>query len=524
MNLLSSRYRRRLGLLAAAGGILLIGVGVSASLPLLRDRADIATARALQASLSGTVDAGIGDFYAARDYRPLWTGDRKLEAAGHRVIDLLQHASDHGLDPDAYLSHDLTEQVESARTGRLDAGGVVRLEVKLSQAFSLFLRDMHQPAPGNDLIWVAGAKPNPAIDVGHVFENVALASGPTDIGAALGMHPDYVELSNTLAEWRRTWASLPPRHVPEGANVHLGERDSRLIGLRVRIGGSTTVADPDLLDADLANRLSSFQRWHGLDDSGLLNSATVYALNGDRTAFERRIVRNLDRLRALPAQPGNRYLIVNAAQAMLTAYAEGAPVKIMRVIVGRPETPTPMIAGLIQYAVLDPYWNIPEDLVRNQIAPAVLADGLSAFETRDLEALADWSPVSRVVPAHAIDCQSVAEGESRVRVRQRPGPDNMMGKVKFMLPNDLGIYLHDTPYRMLFQQSQRALSAGCVRLDDAQWLGEWLAGGSFLSQAGGEAERRLDLIQPTPVFITYQTVLVRPGGLSVLPDIYGRDI
>ena len=248
------------------------------------------------------------------------------------------------------------------------------------------------------------------------------------------------------------------------------------------------------------------------------------ARHGGRTALRRKLATNLARLRSLPAPQGSRHLLVNVPQGRLEAYEDDRLVHAMKVIVGRRETPTPMMAGAIQYAVLNPYWNIPQDLLRDRIAPAVLRGGPEVFHARRLEALSDWSDGARILQPETLDWSAVADGRQRVRVRQKPGPDNMMGGVKFMLPNDLGIYLHDTPDDAAFERADHAASAGCVRVQNPEWLFRWLFRHDASIVNDGSPEKTVPLTPPTPVYLIYQTVTASPtGGVDVWPDIYGHD-
>lgn len=237
-------------------------------------------------------------------------------------------------------------------------------------------------------------------------------------------------------------------------------------------------------------------------------------------AREQLILLNMDRARFLPANPGRRYIIVDAVSAMLWMYQDGRVVDSMKVVVGKQNEPTPMMAGVMRYALYNPYWNVPEDLVRDQWAPLVLSQGPGVIQQREMEALSDWTPQAHVLDPANIDWKSVAAGRQYLRLRQKPGPNNMMGKVKFMLPNNLGIYLHDTPKKALFSQEGRWFSSGCVRVEDAARLARWLFG-DVPSPSG--SDYRIDLKEPVPVYITYFTVAPGPSGVTFKQDIYGRD-
>jgi murein L,D-transpeptidase YcbB/YkuD len=233
------------------------------------------------------------------------------------------------------------------------------------------------------------------------------------------------------------------------------------------------------------------------------------------------VIGNLERLRALPAFPG-RYVLVDAASAQLWMYENGRQVDSMRVVVGKPTHQTPMIAGYIRQAIFNPYWNVPDDLIQANIAPNVLRQGVGYLKNGGYEVLSDWSSHPAPVDPRTIDWRRVANGGMELRVRQLPGQANFMGRVKFEFPNNLGIYLHDTPDKDLMARDARQFSSGCIRLEDAQRLGRWLLKGSAPS-LGGAPEQRVDLPEPVPVFVTYLTARVVDGRLALSQDPYHRD-
>ena len=242
------------------------------------------------------------------------------------------------------------------------------------------------------------------------------------------------------------------------------------------------------------------------------------AMSGD----DERLVRlNLERARILPAHQ-KRYILVDAAAAQLFYYEGGNVRDSMRVVVGTPDEETPLMVGMIRYATLNPYWHVPTDLARTRIAPRVLSEGLSYFHERGYEVVTEWSRSARVIDPAKIDWKAVAQGKKQVLVRQRPGPRNGMGKIKFQFPNELGIYLHDTPAKQLFNEDQRGFSAGCVRLEDAEGLGRLLFGRDPQT-ASREPEQTVVLPEPVPVYITYLTAVSENGRIVERRDVYGRD-
>jgi murein L,D-transpeptidase YcbB/YkuD len=203
-------------------------------------------------------------------------------------------------------------------------------------------------------------------------------------------------------------------------------------------------------------------------------------------------------------------------------YEDGRPVDSMRVVVGKPSEPTPMMAGMLRYLTLNPYWNVPPDLVRARIAPGVVSEGPGLLRNLRYEVLSDWTDDARTVDPRSVDWRAVMDGRSEVRVRQLPGANNAMGRMKFMFPNQLGIYLHDTPDRTLLREEGRMFSAGCVRLEDAPRLARWLFGEAPRAR-GTTPEQKLSLPEPVPVYITYLTAAPEPQGVALREDVYNRD-
>jgi L,D-transpeptidase YcbB len=230
---------------------------------------------------------------------------------------------------------------------------------------------------------------------------------------------------------------------------------------------------------------------------------------------------NLERARALPSGPG-RFILVNATAQRLTMYENGEPVDSMKVVVGKAKNPTPMMAAYVRFAALNPYWYVPPDLAAERIAPNVLKDGLHYLQRQGYQVMSDWADSGSVIDPETIDWQAVADGSKQVNIRQLPGPYNAMGQMKFMFPNDEGIYLHDTPQKELLTEASRLFSGGCVRLEDAPRLGRWLFGEPLRSESK-QAELTRSLPRPVPLFITYLTVMPSGTELATFPDIYGRD-
>jgi murein L,D-transpeptidase YcbB/YkuD len=235
-----------------------------------------------------------------------------------------------------------------------------------------------------------------------------------------------------------------------------------------------------------------------------------------------RVVANLDRVRSIPAT--GRFIVVDSATQRMFMYENGVPVDSMKVVVGMPTMPTPLIASIMYYVTFNPQWNAPVHLVKGAIASKTLAGGMKYFKDQmGYEVMADWSANSAVLPAESIDWKAVSTGKiSPPRVRQKPGKENFMGLLKFTFPNSQDIYLHDTPAKNKFGESDRADSNGCVRVEDARRFARWLLGREPVAP-GTEPEIPVQMPRGVPIYLTYITAQPESGQIAYVKDVYGWD-
>jgi murein L,D-transpeptidase YcbB/YkuD len=239
------------------------------------------------------------------------------------------------------------------------------------------------------------------------------------------------------------------------------------------------------------------------------------------TTPDPRVILNLERVRSIPAK--GRFVLVDAGSQRLFMYENGVPVDSMKVIVGMKKLPTPMIASIMYYITYNPYWNAPDHLVREAIAPKTLAGGRKYFEGMGYQVMADWTANSATIPFESVDWKAVAAGKTKLRIRQDPGPKNFMAQLKFPFANPQDIYLHDTPAKEHFKDKNLAQSNGCVRLEDAQRFGRWLLGREPVPP-GTTPEIQVQIPRPVPIYITYITAQpTGTGQLTFLKDEYGWD-
>jgi len=330
---------------------------------------------------------------------------------------------------------------------------------------------------------------------------------------------DYAGLQRELIRFRTIVAKGGWPSVPEGKAVKPGESDNptRLAALRARLGAEGIAVANDsagaaprnaaIYDRSLAAAVAAFQSRHGIAVDSMLGPETMKSLNIPATYRLGQIAANLERFRWLPRSLGSRYVYVNVPAFRLEAYDGGKKVLEMKVIVGQEYAgkATPVFADSMEYVVFRPYWNVPPSIAAKEIFPKV-ASNPGYLEAHDME--------------------TYREG-GETRIRQRPGPKNALGLVKFLFPNDFNIYLHDTPDDELFNKDVRAFSHGCIRLEHPKQMAQYALGWPLDkvedAMQNGPNNRQVKLSQKIPVYIVYATAYIRNGQLYFGNDLYDRD-
>ncbi len=334
-------------------------------------------------------------------------------------------------------------------------------------------------------------------------------------------NPMFAELGRGLQQYQASWGRLPQHKIPAGAVLKTGSRGKRVELLRTRLGLPAGGA----YDQRLAQAVSAYQTVHGLSPvDGIAGRATITSLNRGADHYARRIAINMERAYRLPATRAfDRYVVVDSGAAQIYLFDKDRLVDRMRVIVGSPKTKTPMMAVLMRNAKANPYWNVPPDLIRSLTAKKVREQGLSYFKNFHYEVLSDWSANGRIIDPKSVNWRKIASSKTdpTIRVRQLPGPWNSMGEMKFEMPNDYGIYLHDTPLKELFNKEDRWISNGCVRLEDYRRFASWVFG--YVPQPTSTREQLIELPRPVPIYMSYFTVAATGNGVVFRDDPYGFD-
>ena len=373
-------------------------------------------------------------------------------------------------------------------------------------------------------LWSDWALPSPRFDPVAAAATLTSAGGPA---AALQSFrpgsPDYSGLQQALARYAGTQAAGGWPVLAATAHLKSGANGQAVIDLRQRLATEGYLTPGQAMstafDSDLTKAVMLFQRRHGLADDGAVGPLTLAALNVSAAERAEQIRINLERWREMPRLwPATRIEVSVPAQTLI--YYRGGRVALSsRVIVGDPGHQTPVLAAAVERVILDPAWNIPVSIIAHEIQPRLARDpGYLARTHTIILGRSAGDPYGRDVNWN--HTRVLAMGW---HLRQLPGAWNSLGSVVLDMPSRFDVYLHDTPLPSLFALPQRALSHGCIRVEQVRALAALLLGQPELPPAGGET-RALELAAPVAVYLLYQTAFIdQEGAVEFRDDIYGRD-
>jgi murein L,D-transpeptidase YcbB/YkuD len=438
-------------------------------------------------------------FYTMRDFAPLWTVNGQPTAAAKSIIDRLSHAQDDGLD--SMSVPNLQAKSDEDR---------VQADLALSQAVIAYALEASGSRVDPKLISpLIGDRPALA-DPFDILVSVS-AAGDNAGNILLGFNPPqkgYQALREKLAEMRHEKTPVAQQPIPSGPELTVGMRDPRVTLIRARFGLDVQQASApeDLVyDTRVAAAVADFQKTNGLPASGVLTARTIAALSGGQPSrLENEILANMERWRWMPRDMGETYIAVNIPDFTVAVIKDDQIVTRHRVVVGKPDTPTPIFSNKMQYLIVNPYWNVPQSIIHKEFLQK--AGGDLSYLTQQ-----GWD---------------VSSHHGQLTVRQPPGEKNALGRIKFLFPNDYSVYLHDTPSRALFTSAKRAFSHGCVRVDQPFSFAETVLNHSWSEQRLkgliGNSERYINLPVPLPIHIEYFTTYVDDTGrLQLRDDLYG---
>lgn len=480
-------------------------------------------------------------YYRAREYAPAWVDDLGLAAAGRQLVDLLRNADEHGLCPEDYHLAQIEPLVELEADYRrygilFDPVYMARLDLLLTDAFLLYATHLVEgrvdPAEVHE-----GWRARPRkVDLVRLLNYALTGDRLVQVLADLApQHQGYLLLREALERYRRISALGGWPAIPAGPLLRAGDTDSRLPWLRLRLLASNdlfghVVACGELFDKETEAALVRFQQRHGLNGDGVLGPKTLAALNVSVEARIRQIEINLERWRWLPKDLGDRHIVVNIADFQLAVMEGTQTVMTMPVVVGTAYRKTPVFSARMNHLIFAPYWNVPPTILREDKLPKIKADP-GYVNRQHFEIVGGTEEKPTFLDPWKIPWRKVTAATFPGQLRQKPGPKNPLGQIKFMFPNAFDVYMHDTPDKQLFGREARTFSSGCIRiqrpLDLARYLLEEQGWGRGRIRAAMARSKplRVDLLRSLPVHVLYRTAWVDSEGIQQFrDDIYLRDL
>jgi L,D-transpeptidase YcbB len=473
---------------------------------------DAAIAEKLRELADGKFDPIVGGkkeraafdaFYSSRDYAPLWIYDSKPNAQARTAIAYLARVEADGLEPADYPVPDFSALI--------DPGALAEAEIRLTMSVVTYARHaqlgrVHWSRVSGDIFY-SQKQPAPTEILGKIAE-------AGDVGEALNAYepsaPAYLALKAKLAKLRAGKVQSTKAPIPNGPVLKVGMEDERVPRLRERLG---IHGDSMTFDKVVADALKKYQVEHDLKPNGLLTQQTVEALNShqpDRPIDT--IIADMERWRWMPHDLGGDYVVVNLPDYTLRVFQHDRQIWMTKIVIGAPNMPTPITTAEMKYITVNPTWNVPSSIVTREYLPALQQDP-TVLERMGLRV--------------------TTNPDGTLHIFQPPGEHNALGRLRFNFPNKFLVYQHDTPDKNLFALEKRALSHGCMRVQDpakyAEVLlsivrpGEAYTEDRFLKMFG-QAEMDIQFPKFLPVHLTYQTAFLDADDkLEFREDIYGRD-
>lgn len=460
----------------------------------------------------------------------LWQEQQQLTSKGHDALDFISSAFIHGLNPEDYHYSTLSQfDLASEKLGPLEYDHLLTTSL---------LDLIHDLAVGKtdplltDPQWHI---PRPDFDSVSFLQQALLSKHfSSSLADIIPSSEIYQSLTTALSQYRsfaerKGWSIIPPLPL-----LRPGERHQLIPAIRQRLA----IEDPilvitndnensQLYDDELVSAVKRFQQHNQLKVDGIIGQETQATINISADQRVQQIKVALERYRWLPQQLGERHLIINLASYQLNAIADNQQQLNMRVIVGQQKRQTPSFTSKMTHIVFNPYWHVPPKLARKDLLPKQQKDP-NYFYLNNFTVFQKENGQKVEIDPYSIDWQTLTGRRFPYSLRQSPGTNNALGKVKFMFPNPWDIYLHDTPNKELFKHHQRNFSSGCIRVEDPYALADF----SLADSAASQLIQQLDdnnensarhLAKPLPVYAIYSTVWPDKNGINFAKDNYLRD-
>jgi murein L,D-transpeptidase YcbB/YkuD len=466
--------------------------------------------------VADTMARRVISFYNARNFQFAWFSTNGLTEQARGFWNLLDYTINHMKDSslrDKALQKRM-DDLTSEETLHFSAGdkGAIQTELKLTEHFLLYMLNYYadgQVKRKEMERFVPRKKEDPM-----KLADSLLTKKHKDNKYYEDVNPAYAALKKELGRYSKIvrdggWPLVPAtaKKLKPGASG----ADVKLLKYRLALSGDLEATDTSSIYTDgLVNAIHAFQERMGYTSSASLTDQQIKDLNVPASVRLEQLLMNMERMRWMPVAPSGNLIVVNIPEFVLHVYEGNKKAFDMNIVVGKEGHTTMMFNGDLNQVVFSPYWNVPPSIVKNEIMPK-LASNPGYLDQQNME-------------------QVGMEG-GYPKIRQKPGPDNSLGRVKFLFPNSFNIYFHDTNAKGLFSKDKRAYSHGCIRLSEPEKMAQYLLrndpnwdAGSIETAMSAGVEKNVRLKNPVPVVITYYTAWVDDyGRLNFRDDIYGHD-
>ncbi len=470
-------------------------------------------------------------FYINRNYEPAWTDQGLID----EMIKAIRGSLEHGLNPQDYHLSEITNLLKKTKEGLGLASDKADMDVLLTDAllrlsFHLYYGKVSPESLDPD--WNFKRKileKDPALYLERVISSGNITM---ELDRLWPHQPYYMVLRTWLKKYRHfaqnPWPNLTLKRTlrpgMEGEDVALLR--SRLVAEEFLKEGAFS-QNPGLFDQQLESAVKDFQLHHGLEPDGIVGKNTLRVLNLSPSFKLNKIRVNLERARWVLHDLPERFLLVNIAGFRLFYFENGKKRWSCKVMVGKPFWKTPIFRATMEYIVVNPYWVVPPGILKKEVIPKIKKNPryLLKNNMEIVDAKGRW------INPRSINWRRINPARFPYIIRQKPGPKNALGRIKFIFPNKHFVFLHDTPAKALFSKNMRAFSHGCIRVEKPLELARILFEGSKkwsiekIKEAIASGKNRIiHLEKRMPILILYWTVVRNHDNtITFLPDIYNRD-
>lgn len=479
--------------------------------------------------------------YRERQFEPGWSVNGRLKPCVDSMIHHLSDAEGEGLSANVYHLEQLRQLRQPRQRQRNEplwsADELADLDILLSDALLLFASHLQSGRVNPATFDAEWHVHRDSADVVHllaeVFDRGLVCQRLLDLRP---QHPSYRRLCSALATYQQYAQKGGWPQVEYVAKLEPGAYSPRISQVRRRLAvtgewsAEQVAGDTLLYDDQLVQSVKLFQKRHGLEEDGVIGWSTVQEMNVTAEERCRQITVNLERWRWLYRDLGEYYILVNIPTFELEVVEHDSIVMTMKVVVGKPARRTPVLSDVMTHVVLNPYWNVPVSIILQDMIPEIRRNP-RYLSDRGIRIYPSWDITRAPVDPQSVDWHKLNRNNLPYLFRQDPGPENALGRVKFVLHNDYDVYLHDTPARGLFARSERAFSSGCIRVQEPLRLAQHLLARqpSWTAEAIHrvlQSNREVTIVLPQPynIHLQYWTAWINGDGqLRFARDIYLRD-